>query len=339
MRRLDVASVLGLAGSLRKDSFNRRLLEIARQVAPSSLDVGISDRLGNIPLFNEDLEGPNGEPPAAVQALRAEVSTADAILIATPEYNQSMPGVVKNIVDWLSRPAPDSAFNGKPVALCGITTGEWGTRLSQAALRQALFAAGARLLPLHLYLRKADQLFCDDDQYDEALAAQLTEFMDGVAREVILATAHARSFSPDSAGIRRDFIRNSEAVSELRIDATADGHLQAGELIARRWTGTVRHIVADDFEEHLRQAAIARFTGALGNRGALILRTDRRLSVLFETLSFWESEEALAALAHSTADVGEFRPEEHSFTLGVRGKLHLYKVKMMDVPDLLATGR
>lgn len=183
------ATVLCLAGSLRQRSFNRRLLEIACEVAPPGLDLVVSELVGSVPLFNEDLEGPNGEPPRAVQALRVEIAGADAILIATPEYNQSMPGVVKNLVDWLSRPAPHSAFEGKAVALCGITTGEWGTRLSQAALRQTLFAAGARLLPLHLYLRKAEQIFADEADFNKAFAASVTDFVDGLGSELGIAVA------------------------------------------------------------------------------------------------------------------------------------------------------
>lgn len=178
------ATILCLPGSLRQNSYNRRLLEVASEMAPPGLDLVISELVGSVPLFNEDFEGPNGEPPAAVQALRAEIAHADAILIATPEYNQSMPGVLKNLIDWLSRPAPRSAFAGKAVALCGITTGEWGTRLSQAALRQTLFVTGAALLPLHLYLRKADQVFAHEADHDQALASSLAEFLEGLGREL-----------------------------------------------------------------------------------------------------------------------------------------------------------
>jgi chromate reductase len=177
-------NVLGIAGSLRKASFNRRLLEIARDVAPPSLNLGISNLVGRIPLFCEDLEGPEHKPPAPVRALRAEIESADAILIATPEYNQSMPGVLKNAIDWLSRPAPESAFEGKLVALCGITTGEWGTRLSQAAIRQTLFAAGARLLPLHLYLRKAEGLLVEGQPADESIGLQLAGYMADLSRQL-----------------------------------------------------------------------------------------------------------------------------------------------------------
>jgi chromate reductase, NAD(P)H dehydrogenase (quinone) len=185
MERDDTAlHVVGLCGSLRRGSFNRRLLELAREVAPNSIELVISPELGSVPLFNEDLEGPDHVPPPPVRVLRQSIADADAILIATPEYNQSMPGVVKNAIDWLSRPAPDSAFEGKLVALCGITTGEWGTRLSQAALRQTLFATGARLVPLHLYLRRAEQAWPTAHSPDIVVTDQVRDFMGALAIEV-----------------------------------------------------------------------------------------------------------------------------------------------------------
>ncbi|HEX9491843.1 MAG TPA: NADPH-dependent FMN reductase [Thermoanaerobaculia bacterium] len=110
-----------------------------------------------MPLFDEDLEGQNG--PEAVAHLRQQVLAADGILIATPEYNQSMTGVLKNAIDWLSRP-PDEVLAGKPVAVIGATTGGWGTRLAQAAVRQTLYAAEAIVLPKPaLYIRDASSLF------------------------------------------------------------------------------------------------------------------------------------------------------------------------------------
>jgi len=110
-----------------------------------------------MPPFDEDLEGQNG--PEAVTRLRQQVLAADGILIATPEYNQSMPGVLKNAIDWLSRP-PDEVLAGKPVAVIGATTGGWGTRLAQAAVRQTLYAAEAIVLSQPaLYLREAANAF------------------------------------------------------------------------------------------------------------------------------------------------------------------------------------
>lgn len=174
-------NILGLPGSLRSGSYNRRLLELAQSVAPPEIRISIYGDMASIPLFNEDLEGKSHAPPEPVARLRSAVEYSDAVLIATPEYNQSMPGVLKNAVDWLSRPAPSSAFAGKPVALCGITTGEWGTRLSQAALRQTLFATGAQLVPLHLYLRKAETLFRSGGDAAGEVRASMRDYLEALA--------------------------------------------------------------------------------------------------------------------------------------------------------------
>jgi chromate reductase len=151
--------VLGLAGSLRRGSYNRRLLDAAVELAPAPLVVVPYDDAVALPLFDEDLEGPEGGPEA-VQRLRRAVAGADALLIATPEYNQSLPGGLKNMLDWLSRPAPDEVLEGKPVSVIGASTGPWGTRLAQSSLRQVLHATGAHVLPgPALYLREAARMF------------------------------------------------------------------------------------------------------------------------------------------------------------------------------------
>ena len=152
-------TVLGLAGSLRRGSYNRRLLDAAVELAPASLVVVPYDGAVALPLFDEDLEGAEGGPEK-VQRLRRAVAAADALLIATPEYNQSLPGVLKNMLDWLSRPAPDEVLEGKPISVIGASTGPWGTRLAQSSLRQVLHATGAHVLPgPALYLRDAARMF------------------------------------------------------------------------------------------------------------------------------------------------------------------------------------
>jgi chromate reductase len=154
---VDGISVAGLVGSLRKGAFNRRLMEAARLRAPGGMRIDIMEGLGDIPLFNEDLEANGG--PVAVARLCDAIACADALLIATPEYNQSMPGTLKNLIDWLSRAEP-SALDGKPLALMGASSGPWGTRLAQAALRQTLIACGALIMPTpQLYLRSAGDAF------------------------------------------------------------------------------------------------------------------------------------------------------------------------------------
>jgi chromate reductase len=129
MRRL---KVLGVCGSLRKGSFNRMALDAAIELAPPGLEIERFD-IAPIPPYNEDVRAA-GFPPV-VEELRAKIKSADALLIATPEYNFSIPGVLKNAIDWASRP-PDQPFNGKPVALLGASAGVTGTARSQQHLRQ-----------------------------------------------------------------------------------------------------------------------------------------------------------------------------------------------------------
>lgn len=138
-------SVLGLVGSLRVGSHNRRLLLDIAASAPAGVEIAVFDQLQAVPLFDEDVED-RGVPPGVV-ALAAAVAGADAIVIATPEYNQSMPGVLKNALDWLSRSSVGSPLRGKPAAVTGATTGTWGTRLAQRQIRGTLLACGAWVMP------------------------------------------------------------------------------------------------------------------------------------------------------------------------------------------------
>jgi chromate reductase len=124
--------ILGFAGSLRKDSYNKALLRAAVELAPKSAVIETFD-LEGIPPFNQDLET---QLPLKVKDFKAKIRAADAILIVTPEYNYSIPGVLKNAIDWASRPYPDNAFDGKPVATMGASTGVLGTARAQYHLRQ-----------------------------------------------------------------------------------------------------------------------------------------------------------------------------------------------------------
>src|SRR5689334_8595936 len=105
--------ILGVAGSLRKGSFNRMALQAARQLVPKDARLEAFDRIGEFPLFNQDQER---NPPSAVQDFKSKIRSADAVLLITPEYNYSIPGVLKNAIDWASRPYGDNAWNAKPVA-------------------------------------------------------------------------------------------------------------------------------------------------------------------------------------------------------------------------------
>ena len=128
----DKISILGFAGSLRKQSYNRAILRVAATTAPLTVTVDIFD-LEGIPPFNQDQEN---QPPERVKEFKAKIRAADAILIATPEYNYSIPGVLKNAIDWASRPHGDNALEGKPVAVMGASIGMLGTARAQYHLRQ-----------------------------------------------------------------------------------------------------------------------------------------------------------------------------------------------------------
>ncbi len=152
-------SVLAIAGSLRSGSLNLRLIEAAADCAPPGIEVRVYRGLAELPPFNQDLEAA-AFAAGPVRELREQVASAHALLIATPEYNHSVPGVLKNAIDWLSRPLSGEVLAGKPVAVVGASAGRWGTRLAQAALRQALFATESLVLTgPALYLAQANEAF------------------------------------------------------------------------------------------------------------------------------------------------------------------------------------
>lgn len=157
------ATILAIAGSLRKGSYNRMLLLAAMESAPPGLNILMYEGFADIPVFDEDLEASTNGGPLPVKALRRQIASVDGVLIATPEYNQGFPGAVKNLIDWLSRDGHDGlgeVLTDKPVAICGATVGAWGTRLAQMDLRRALLAAGAWVMPRpSLYLRSAVDKF------------------------------------------------------------------------------------------------------------------------------------------------------------------------------------
>jgi chromate reductase, NAD(P)H dehydrogenase (quinone) len=132
-------NVLGISGSLRQGSYNSMALRAAQKLAPPGMTITIAD-IRPIPLYDEDVR--TAGVPAAVQALKDQVRAADAILLVTPEYNFSIPGVLKNAIDWLSRP-PEQPFDGKPLAIMGASTGPVGTARVQYHLRQVMGALNA----------------------------------------------------------------------------------------------------------------------------------------------------------------------------------------------------
>jgi chromate reductase len=129
----ETVSVLGICGSLRRSSYNAAALRAAEELAPDGLHIERAS-IAEIPLYNEDQRLAAGFPPP-VEALRERIRAADAVLIVTPEYNYSVPGVLKNVIDWVSRP-PEQPFSGKPVALMGASPGRLGTARAQYHLRQ-----------------------------------------------------------------------------------------------------------------------------------------------------------------------------------------------------------
>jgi chromate reductase len=172
--------ILCLAGSLRRASWNRRLLQAAASPAPAGIEVAVYDALAAVPLFDEDLEQAEPDGPAGVRALRAAIAAADGLLIATPEYNHALPGVLKNALDWLSRVSPQGeVLVDRPVAVLGASSGPWGTRLAQASLRQVLHTCGALVMPSPtLFVARAAEHFDAQGMLaDDAMRASLERFM------------------------------------------------------------------------------------------------------------------------------------------------------------------
>ena len=174
--------ILGIAGSLRRDSHNRRLLRAAGELLPSGASLEEWDGLAAVPAFDEDLET---TPPEPVAEFLEDIQAADAILIATPEYNASVPGALKNALDWASRPFPDNVLRDKPVAVIGASTGLFGAVWAQAEVRKALKASGAHVLEDELPVGMADGAFDDDGSLAEPeLTARLGDLLASLVREV-----------------------------------------------------------------------------------------------------------------------------------------------------------
>ena len=150
--------LIGISGSLRKGSYNRALLEAAVAERPPDVEVERLDGLELVPAYDEDLDG--SPTPVAVAELRRTLASADAVLIATPEYNASIPGALKNALDWASRPFPDNCLRGKPVAVIGASTGLFGAVWAQAELRKVLKTIGAAVLDAELPVPTAHSAFC-----------------------------------------------------------------------------------------------------------------------------------------------------------------------------------
>lgn len=188
-------TLIGLAGSLRKGSFNAALLRAAAALAPDGVEIAIGT-IRSIPLYDADIEDEKGIPEP-VQGLKDMIANADGVLLATPEYNNSIPGVFKNAIDWLSRPPADipRVFGGKPVAMMGASPGGFGTILAQDAWLSVLRTLGTKpWFGGRLMVSRAGNVFDADGAItDEATRERLRDFVRGFAEFV---RAEARRETP-----------------------------------------------------------------------------------------------------------------------------------------------
>jgi chromate reductase len=185
--------VLAISGSLRRDSHNTTLLRAAAELLPPSVELEEFDGLKAVEPYDQDDD--TGAGPAGARRLRDAIESADAILIATPEYNSSLPGQLKNAIDWASRPLGTNALWGKPVAVVGASTGSFGAIWSQAEARKTLAASGARVIETDLPVAHADEAFSADGRLaDVELRERYIEILD----ELISLAEQVGEIAPNS---------------------------------------------------------------------------------------------------------------------------------------------
>jgi chromate reductase, NAD(P)H dehydrogenase (quinone) len=174
--------LLAISGSLRRDSYNTKLLRAAEELLPPEIEVELWTGLKDVPPYDE--EDDVQPAPAAVAALRQAIAGADAVLISTPEYNSSIPGQLKNALDWVSRPLATNPLRNKPVAVVGASTGAFGAVWAQAELRKVLAAIGARVVDAEVAVGHAPTRFDEAGSLvDDALSEQLGETLDELLAE------------------------------------------------------------------------------------------------------------------------------------------------------------
>lgn len=182
--------ILAISGSLRDDSFNTALARAAAERASEGTRIELYDRLGEIPPYDADQDG--GDAPEAVRDLRDRIAAADALLFVTPEYNGSIPGVLKNAVDWASRPHREAALSGKTVAVAGAATGQYGAIWAQQDLRRILGIAGARVIEGELPVPRAHEVFDAARRLTSpVIAERLRSHLDSLVSEAAPATLAA----------------------------------------------------------------------------------------------------------------------------------------------------
>ncbi|MBO0881298.1 MAG: NAD(P)H-dependent oxidoreductase [Mycobacterium sp.] len=175
--------VLTLVGSLRAASINQQIAELAADVAPDGVTVTIFDKLGELPFYNEDIDNEPGVP-AAVTALRAVAADADAALVVTPEYNGSIPAVIKNAIDWLSRPFGNSALKDKPLAVIGGSMGRYGGVWAHDETRKSFGIAGPRVVETIKLSVPFQSLNGQNPRDDTELASNVRDVIGKLAAEV-----------------------------------------------------------------------------------------------------------------------------------------------------------
>ena len=173
--------VLGISGSLRADSHNTRLLRAAARELPEGVEFRLLDGLRDVPPYDEDDD--RDPAPAAVARLRGAIAGADALLISTPEYNSSIPGALKNALDWASRPRETSPLRFKTVAVIGASTGAFGAVWAQAELRKVLGASGARVVEGDLALGHAHEKWDEGGLLDDDVRGQLRDLLSQLVAE------------------------------------------------------------------------------------------------------------------------------------------------------------
>ncbi|MDP2655510.1 MAG: NAD(P)H-dependent oxidoreductase [bacterium] len=176
-------NIIAISGSLRKGSYNTMLLEAMTKLAPVGMTIEIVE-IGNLPLYNYDDEAAF---PAVAQSLKDKIEKADGIIIATPEYNRSISGVLKNAIDWASRPYGKNSFSGKPVLVAGVSVGKIGTAVAQSHLRQILLYLNANVIGQpELYL--TNEIFpADGNISDESTKKLLSGALDVLAGRAVVA--------------------------------------------------------------------------------------------------------------------------------------------------------